>query len=105
MACTVGYARVSTSSQHLDMQLDALKASGCTRLHTDPVSGALSARPGLDQALADLTEAITHTPDQPAPSEPTLTQAEDKLLARAGLNRTHLWTSISKPLDTHNLPQ
>jgi len=55
--------------------------------------------------MADLTEAITHTPDQPTPSEPKLTQAEDQLLARAGLNRTHLWTSISKPLDTHNIPQ
>lgn len=49
MACTVGYARVSTTSQHLDMQLDALTASGCTRIHTDTASGALSARPGLDR--------------------------------------------------------
>lgn len=51
MAITVGYARVSTTSQHLDMQLDALKASGCTRVYADTASGALSARPGLDQAL------------------------------------------------------
>ena len=59
MACTVGYARVSTTSQHLDMQLDALTASGCTRIHTDTASGALSARPGLDQALAELDEGDT----------------------------------------------
>ena len=59
MATTIGYARVSTSSQHLDMQLDALKASGCTRIHTDTASGALAARPGLDQALAELDEGDT----------------------------------------------
>lgn len=43
--------------------------------------------------LADLTETITHTPDQPSPSNTELTQAEDQLLARTGLNRTHLWTT------------
>ena len=59
MAITVGYARVSTTSQHLDMQLDALKASGCTRVYTDTASGALSARPGLDQTLAELGEGDT----------------------------------------------
>ena len=34
MAITVGYARVSTGNQRLDMQLDALTASGCTRVYT-----------------------------------------------------------------------
>lgn len=43
--------------------------------------------------LADLTETITPTPDQPAPSDAELTRAEDQLLARAGLERTHLWTT------------
>lgn len=56
---TVGYARVSTGNQRLDMQLDALKASGCTRVYNDTASGALSARPGLDQALTELDEGDT----------------------------------------------
>lgn len=43
--------------------------------------------------LADLNETITHTPDQPAPSDAELTHTENQLLTRADLNRTHLWTT------------
>lgn len=51
----VGYARVSTSDQRLDMQLDALNAVGCAPVFTDHgVSGAKASRPGLDEALAVL---------------------------------------------------
>ena len=52
----VGYARVSTIEQHLDLQLDALKQAGCGKLFTDKVSGAKTARPGLGEALAYLRE-------------------------------------------------
>ncbi|MBI3957335.1 MAG: recombinase family protein [Chloroflexi bacterium] len=47
----VGYARVSTDDQNLDLQLDALEQAGCERLFTDEMSGAKSERPGLNDAL------------------------------------------------------
>jgi DNA invertase Pin-like site-specific DNA recombinase len=48
----IGYARCSTADQHVEMQLDALRAVGCERIFTDTISGAKDKRPGLDEALA-----------------------------------------------------
>src|SRR5262249_26989502 len=50
----IGYARVSTLDQNLDLQEDALKAAGCEKTYTDKTSGAGAERPGLERALADL---------------------------------------------------
>lgn len=51
----VGYARVSTSDQKLDLQLDALRAAGCGPIFRDQgVSGRDWARPGLTRALRAL---------------------------------------------------
>jgi len=47
----IGYARVSTIDQRLDLQHDALRAIGCERVFTDTASGARTARPGLTAAL------------------------------------------------------
>ena len=55
----VGYARVSTHEQNLDLQKDALKAAGCEKIFVDQVSGAASARPGIDEAMAFLRSGDT----------------------------------------------
>ena len=47
----IGYARVSTQDQNLDLQNDALKKAGCEKIFEDKVSGAKIERKGLDEAL------------------------------------------------------
>ncbi|MEM6414222.1 MAG: recombinase family protein [Pseudomonadota bacterium] len=53
----IGYARISTTDQNLDLQLDALKSVGCAHIYQDEgISGATAQRPGLNQALKDLSK-------------------------------------------------
>jgi DNA invertase Pin-like site-specific DNA recombinase len=47
----VGYARVSTQEQQLDLQIDALKGAGCEPIFTEKASGAQRDRPELQAAL------------------------------------------------------
>lgn len=47
----IGYARVSTQDQNLDLQRDALERAGCSEIFTDVASGAKSDRSGLKYAL------------------------------------------------------
>lgn len=47
----IGYARKSTQDQTMALQQDALTTTGCERIFADTVSGAKTARPGLEEAL------------------------------------------------------
>jgi DNA invertase Pin-like site-specific DNA recombinase len=47
----LGYARVSTDDQHLELQRDALNGAGCERLFEDRVSAVRAERTGLKQLL------------------------------------------------------
>ena len=47
----IGYARIYTTDQNLDLQLDALNNAGCEKIITDEISGSLSERVGLKELL------------------------------------------------------
>ncbi len=55
----VGYARVSTSEQRLDLQKNALLSAGCERVFEDVVSGVNAKKEALDQALEFLRSGDT----------------------------------------------
>src|SRR5919202_3697293 len=55
----IGYARVSTEEQNLNLQRDALQKAGCELIFDDMVSGTKARRPGLEQALSHLRAGDT----------------------------------------------
>ena len=55
----IGYARVSTQDQALDLQTTALQKAGCEKLFEDKISGRLATRPGLTKALDMLRKGDT----------------------------------------------
>ena len=53
----IGYARVSTEEQNLDLQITALEAAGCESIYEDHgISGAAIERPGLADALSRVAD-------------------------------------------------
>jgi len=70
----IGYARVSTLDQNLDLQVDALTKAGCKMIFDDKISGSRSERPGLAKALEMLREqgvqfqSLTDSIDTDTPS-------------------------------------
>lgn len=55
----IGYARVSTQDQNLDLQIQALSQAGCKKIFEDKISGSRTERPGLAKALEMLREGDT----------------------------------------------
>ncbi len=55
----VGYARVSTQDQNLELQNDALSKAGCARIFTEVIGGSRTERTGLQEALNILRSGDT----------------------------------------------
>lgn len=50
----LGYCRVSSASQNLDSQIDALTNSGCAEIYSDKISGTTNSRPEWDRLIGYL---------------------------------------------------
>ena len=55
----IGYARVSTKDQNLNLQVDVLQSFGCETLYQEHASGKTAARPELENALKALRPSDT----------------------------------------------
>jgi len=55
----IGYARVSTEDQHLDLQCHALEQDGCVNIFEEKITGTTQSRPVLNAALASLNAGDT----------------------------------------------
>lgn len=55
----IGYARVSTQDQNLELQTEALTTAGCEKIYTDKITGTVTDRPGLSKALEMLRAGDT----------------------------------------------
>src|SRR3546814_16842025 len=96
----VGYARVSTSDQNPELQLDALRRAGCERVFPEKASGARDDRPALARILEDVLRAgdtlVVLKLDRPPRSLTTLiATAEDLERETNGL------VSLTEVLETH----
>ncbi len=52
----LGYARVSTKDQNLNLQIEALKKAGCEKIYQEKISGATKERPELINLIEHLRE-------------------------------------------------
>ena len=55
----IGYARVSTGEQNLDLQVDALEQADCKTILQEKISGTISERPKLEEALNFMRDGDT----------------------------------------------
>jgi DNA invertase Pin-like site-specific DNA recombinase len=55
----IGYARVSTRDQNLNLQLDALNKAGCEKIYKETASGAMRERPEMAKMMATLRKGDT----------------------------------------------
>jgi Resolvase, N terminal domain len=86
----IGYARVSTLDQNLDLQIQALKKVGCNKIFREKVSGSSRERPELQRMLDQLRHGdtvIVRKLDRLARSTRDLLETDG--------NRTGGWRSLS----------
>lgn len=97
----IGYARVSTTDQHLNLQRDALKAAGCKKIFADRgLSGSAVTRPQLARALKALRPGDTLIVWKLDRLGRSLSHLVETIadLGKRGIN----FRSLSDPIDTES---
>ena len=97
----VGYARVSTDTQTVDGQIDALKVAGCDKIFTETASGAKKDRPVLAEVMAYLRAnsgdtLVVYKLDRVARSLPHLIEIMENLKSQ-GIE----FQSVTEAIDTN----
>lgn len=98
----IGYARVSTDDQTLDIQIDLLKRAGCKKIFEEKQSGVGRDRPQLSQMIASLKKGdvvVVHRLDRLARSTRLLLETIDAI-ASAGakfLSLSEPWADTTSP--------
>jgi DNA invertase Pin-like site-specific DNA recombinase len=98
----IGYARVSTTDQHLEIQLDKLKKAGCVKVYEEKVSGTHLKRPALLRMLEQLRkddQVIVWKLDRLARSTRDLLDICDRIAqAKAGFRSlSETWADTTSP--------
>ena len=96
----IGYARVSTEDQHLDLQRDALQRAGCGVIYEEAASGKSAVRPELEQcrkALRSSDTLVVWRLDRLGRSLPDLVQIVADL-ERSGIS----FESLSEKIETNS---
>jgi DNA invertase Pin-like site-specific DNA recombinase len=94
----LGYARVSTLDQNLNLQLDALRQAGCERIYQETVGGSAINRPELESCLKALRPGdrlVVWKLDRLGRSLPDLVDIVNSL-ARGGV----FFESLTENIDT-----
>ncbi|TDY16849.1 DNA invertase Pin-like site-specific DNA recombinase [Paraburkholderia sp. BL6665CI2N2] len=95
----IGYARVSTDDQNLDLQIAALEKAACDRIYSDHgISGAEFKRPGLERALRAMKNGDTLVVWRLDRLGRSLSKLVD-LVNRLGKKGMH-FTCLSESIDT-----
>jgi len=98
----IGYARVSTTDQNLELQLAALKEAGCSRIYQEKISGAKKDRSELERLLDQLRPddiVVVWKLDRLARSTQNLLELADRIkLAEASFSSlSEPWADTSSP--------
>lgn len=97
----IGYARVSTGEQNLDMQITALKEAGCEKIFVEKISG-MKKRPELEAALSHLRKGdclVVYRMDRIGRSLP------DLISIISTLNKNGIWVKfLLDKIETNDTP-